>query len=562
MDLAANGFYPGDMIMISQKQSAHNLVWNQIYYSPLWGLFSSSPELYSDNWLYTPNAGDLKWPMVGPLNRVPGAIDAALGGYEHGPWDDSNVLKQGMEVENDIPEDFQIRGHLEFNEGSNGVEWTPNTWVFSNGFWIRIPPGAKYLFIQRVGYWFLNHVGYIKITIDKDSDGDAIPDSWEKRYIDFNKDGNPDIVLKDANFEHKDIYVEIDHMASSAGCSGHEPDAGALSDVIKAFRESPVSNPDGAGVTLHLEVDEADDLPHQAAIKGFEDFDSLKTVYFGTESQRNDQNAKWILLAKKYTYHYCIFIHSQSELDPDSGLWSPTTTSGFAECPGNDFMVSLGGWTTNPGTRDQQAATFMHELGHNLGLDHGGGDDVNYKPNYLSIMNYLFMFNNEIVSRPLDFSRKELATIEEGALDEANGLGIDHVNTYSTPWYLTAFSCWENATVPSEQVQITYLMPIDYNNDSRIDLDVIANVNNYPYWDFISPSGETLTDWDDWANLNFYFPLCGGFADGQHQNLPDQEITCETAQMIQDTFAQYEPLPIRLLIQLILIQQQILLDRL
>jgi len=30
----------------------------------------------------------------------------------------------------------------------------------------------------------------------------------------------------------------------------------------------------------------------------------------------------------------------------------------------------------------------MHELGHTLGFGHGGGDAVNYKPNYLSVMAY------------------------------------------------------------------------------------------------------------------------------------------------------------------------------
>jgi hypothetical protein len=31
----------------------------------------------------------------------------------------------------------------------------------------------------------------------------------------------------------------------------------------------------------------------------------------------------------------------------------------------------------------------MHEFGHNLGLYHGGDENTNYKPNYLSVMNYL-----------------------------------------------------------------------------------------------------------------------------------------------------------------------------
>ena len=37
-----------------------------------------------------------------------------------------------------------------------------------------------------------------------------------------------------------------------------------------------------------------------------------------------------------------------------------------------------------------QAGTLMHELGHNLGLRHGGDDHTKYKPNYLSVMNYAF----------------------------------------------------------------------------------------------------------------------------------------------------------------------------
>lgn len=40
-------------------------------------------------------------------------------------------------------------------------------------------------------------------------------------------------------------------------------------------------------------------------------------------------------------------------------------------------------WTRN---------TIMHEVGHNLGLRHGGFDDCNYKINYNSIMNYKFQF--------------------------------------------------------------------------------------------------------------------------------------------------------------------------
>jgi hypothetical protein len=96
-------------------------------------------------------------------------------------------------------------------------------------------------------------------------------------------------------------------------------------------------------------------------------------------------------------------------------------STGLAELPGDDIIISLGGNTLADGTladgvtlktgaavlqrtRDMdnlaraQAATVMHELGHTLGLDHGGPSgsvscsDVsttrNRKPNYVSVMQY------------------------------------------------------------------------------------------------------------------------------------------------------------------------------
>ena len=67
------------------------------------------------------------------------------------------------------------------------------------------------------------------------------------------------------------------------------------------------------------------------------------------------------------------------------------------------------------------AGTFMHELGHCLGLDHGGGDGTNNKPNYVSVMNYLWQFSGVTrggTANIVDYSNAALANLNEKSLDE------------------------------------------------------------------------------------------------------------------------------------------------
>ena len=80
----------------------------------------------------------------------------------------------------------------------------------------------------------------------------------------------------------------------------------------------------------------------------------------------------------------------------------------------------------------------MHELGHNLGLRHGGVDNVNCKPHHVSVMNYVYQFPNSVRDRPLNYSpllgvaapltcsvpNATGTGLNEACLDEALGIGL------------------------------------------------------------------------------------------------------------------------------------------
>ena len=233
--------------------------------------------------------------------------------------------------------------------------------------------------------------GIIDEDEDKDKDKDGICDIWETdaglviehngvtlSYPCGNISETPGANCTSP--DHKDIYVEIDYMA------GHRPNDAALQKVIDAFRnasDNPLLGDDE--INLHLYVDDV--IPHQETISVTSpevldqdtQFFELKREYFGTEQERNGMlgDVTDLLTAKKQVFHYAMFIHQQEE-SPES--------SGRAEIRGNDFVVSLGHpmFTSDTdddeqmvgvGSINQQAGTFMHELGHNLNLRHGGPSD-------------------------------------------------------------------------------------------------------------------------------------------------------------------------------------------
>ena len=80
---------------------------------------------------------------------------------------------------------------------------------------------------------------------------------------------------------------------------------------------------------------------------------------------------------RRLIFRYAILAHRPSTCEGSSG--------GQGEIGGNDFIVFNREFDNGTGT---SPGTIMHELGHTLNLRHGGFEDHNCKPNYLSVMNY------------------------------------------------------------------------------------------------------------------------------------------------------------------------------
>ena len=370
-----------------------------------------------------------------------------------------------------------------------------------------------------------------------DSDGDGLCDEWETGGIDGDGDGVVDLHIEAAPYDadplRKDLFVEIDYMVDG---HSHQPDRVALQAVVAAFASAPVANPVGpTGITLHLLVDTpGNDVPESQALAhddflDFEgvapvaDFDAVKEDNFGLPGEGAAVRA-----ARRLAFRYTIFAHS---LMPDD-VGTPGNESGIsgrAEIGGNDFIVALGEWTANVGSRDEQAGTFIHELGHTLGLRHGGADDVNCKPNYLSVMSYSRQVNQRIdgpwlgllaFSRPLDYSQTALPDLDETSLNETSGIGSTTRFLYGVN---NGFDVRRGPTAAvGEPAAAT-----DWNNNGvNTDAGVPADVSRMDDFgcgddDFDgTQDGQTnLAGHNDWANIQYDFRISADFADGMHANL-------------------------------------------
>jgi hypothetical protein len=328
----------------------------------------------------------------------------------------------------------------------------------------------------------------------KDTDQDGLLDIWESSATALNEPSGgqlPVLAAMSANPTQKDLFLEIGYLKTDASLSyggaskpthTHLPDPRALQMVAEASHAQGINvHFDIGGHYQAPDIDSATGSPYLALptigtcqsawewrcaivpaslATGGEAVDEMLTVcapdastpwvcqfsaYPGTvgwktgfrflRDERFDIN-------RRHMFHYVLFAHAlglpKSADETSADFHVPRTNTGVADLPGGDAMVTLGAFddiSGKPvGTPFMQASTLLHELGHNFWRRHGGDFlQPNCKPNYLSVMNYMFQLRGLLDDSGVphvDLSGQALDSLSEAAL-----LNLNPTPTYRTAWY-------------------------------------------------------------------------------------------------------------------------------
>lgn len=244
------------------------------------------------------------------------------------------------------------------------------------------------------------------------------------------------------------VYVHYDYMAGYDATIGayvsFAPPPEAIQTVVDSFRKH--------GVILHIDPQHNVIPYHEVVIP---DWDP-RWQNASTSCTGNDAVSFMALRAQYFQphdnrpWHYAIFVHNAGlpdtaadgnacPADPVCLSHPDPNGSGVSEVPGLNFMVAFGYITDigNPIDSLMWAGTFMHELGHNLGLRHGGvyappQSCLAFKPNYVSVMAYMYQSGipystngdpTVATGARIDYSDETLLTLNETDLDETAGVG-------------------------------------------------------------------------------------------------------------------------------------------
>jgi len=351
-----------------------------------------------------------------------------------------------------------------------------------------------------------------------DADNDGIPNSWDGGTISLANGNSINTGAWDFSPTHRDLCVVEYYMNGTAGDGNSYNQAisqAANQDIVNAFASAPEqNNPDGKK-GIHAVIFEANNnlqtsgsLTSSSAGNSAGLPSGYSGPYYGGQVPMQDPfglgisngNFDWTAfdqIANQYfvptglaqVCHMALIVHTLN------GSLATGTSRGLGA---SDFIVALGTVPGGVGTEQQQAGTVMHELGHNLDLRHGGGDDTNFKPNYMSVMNYNYQFRGvpeNGVPLGLTYSSGTMPTLDKGSLNDQIGLGAAASGFGARYW------CFNSAT-------LSYQSEVVANADGPINWGCLtsgalpsttldqAPINQEPYG-----QDQSLSDYNDWLNL-------------------------------------------------------------
>lgn len=342
---------------------------------------------------------------------------------------------------------------------------------------------------------------YPKLVSKIDSDKDGLYDDWEIDGIDLDEDGVLDLDLEAMGADPyiQDIFVEVDWMVRPeqtiydweiGSPRNLKPSHNAMKIVYEAFKAH----------NIHLHIDVGPDSVDFVTGRIWGELSGGNIIPYEKFFPLHDDNEFWNSIIKENfaeirykVFRHCIFA------DMCEGYG---TSSGLARgIPDRYFIVANQDWVYQGGDVSV-AGTFMHELGHTLGLRHGGCDDENHKPNYLSIMNYAYQTTGLSGTNSVDYSFCELPPIDENEINELQGIdpegltadtGLGAIVFYDTPQEFTI----ENISKKK----------IDFNCNGIIENNIVCDLN--PLQEQENPTLSVLTGFNDWENLQISEGIAG-----------------------------------------------------
>ncbi len=353
-----------------------------------------------------------------------------------------------------------------------------------------------------------------------DVDRDGLPDTAEVpngRYA-----GLP-LFDWGARTGRRDIFLEVDWVRPDGGAQGYDPGILPRREALQRVHDVFANH----GIELHFDTGDLFDAapgidPADFDLAGGNELPFACTI---TMSSTPGATSFYALkaagsdLRRRVSFHYVIFGNSLADV-----ACGGSGTTGRAEQDGNDVCVTLGvsGLRTTPQTElnrliNWQSSTLMHELGHNLGLRHGGFEDRNYKPNYLSVMSYLYQLNGVSVVGPSEGDRwyynyrtvcgsappiiTNPASLQNGRFAAPAQFGLDYSNGTSAP--LDEASLDETKGLGRDGGAV------DWSLDNLIQSNVTVNVDTANTAPLVCPRGTTGADVhldnDDWSMVTPHF---------------------------------------------------------